>query len=360
MGASSAKAEPYKTNRLALTGSLAAQPVTDKFVDADAQGHRSAKIRSIVEARCARCHSSGVNGPAAEYPLEKYEEIWTYCDQPAPVQPVARAVSFEQRRQQLLDEREGERLALLDWVSLAEDPQADQARKAYQQDLYRLPAGRSGHPITSGFRSSDSEGSYVKIQSLIAARCARCHAADVQGPAAQCPLDSYEQVHAYCDRPAQAAGGMSLTKLAETTHVHLLGFSMMFVLTGLIFSFSSYPLFVRALFAPLALVAQMADISCWWLSRTDPLFARAILVTGGFVALGLVVHIIGSLVNMYGGARQTHRAGPPLGRRARSPGPVYEGHRAATGEGDVGPTRGHNVGGPMMQRELRSFNPVEG
>ena len=46
------------------------------------------------------------------------------------------------------------------------------------------------------------------------------------------------------------------------------------------------------LIAPLPLLAQVADISCWWLARLEgPIgeqFAQAILVTGGIVGLSLV------------------------------------------------------------------------
>ena len=77
-----------------------------------------------------------------------------------------------------------------------------------------------------------------------------------------------------------AARGMSLSKLAQTTHVHMLGFSMLYGLTGLLFAFTSYPVFVRVLIAPLPLLAQIIDISFWWLARLDepygPGFAAAI------------------------------------------------------------------------------------
>jgi hypothetical protein len=93
---------------------------------------------------------------------------------------------------------------------------------------------------------------------------------------------------------------MSLEKLALTTHVHLLGFGMMFALTGLIFSLTSYPRSVRVLIAPLALLAQIVDIGCWWAGRTDPIFAQAIVWTGGIVAVSLLIQIFGSLFNLFG------------------------------------------------------------
>jgi hypothetical protein len=60
---------------------------------------------------------------------------------------------------------------------------------------------------------------------------------------------------------------------------------------------------MRLIFGPFTLLAQIADISCWWLGRADPNFARLIAVTGGLVAMGLIIQVVGSLLNMF------HRTG---------------------------------------------------
>ncbi len=118
------------------------------------------------------------------------------------------------------------------------------------------------------------------------------------GQAAKIPLDDYEKLAKFTK--VQSSSAMSLNSLALTTHVHLLGFGMLFCLTGLVFSLTSYPQAVRCLIAPLALLAQVADIGCWWLGRLDPLYAQTIMVTGGIVAVSLVIQIVGSLFNMFG------------------------------------------------------------
>jgi hypothetical protein len=128
----------------------------------------------------------------------------------------------------------------------------------------------------------------------------RCHTAggnSADTKAQKYPLESYEQFAKYAS--AETGSGMSLESLALTTHVHLLAFGMMFMLTGVIFSLTSYPVAVRVAVAPLALVAQLVDIGCWWLGRLDPAFAHTIFVTGGIVAVSLVVQIVGSLFNMF-------------------------------------------------------------
>lgn len=57
------------------------------------------------------------------------------------------------------------------------------------------------------------------------------------------------------------------------------------------------------LICPLPLLAQVADISCWWLARLPqpegPMFARVIVVTGVIIAVGLLLHIVLSLFNLF-------------------------------------------------------------
>src|SRR5262249_14884675 len=95
---------------------------------------------------------------------------------------------------------------------------------------------------------------------------------------------------------------MSVERLTESTHLHALSFAVLFTLTGLVFAFSSYPVWIRCFLAPLVLLAQVVDLSCWWLARLDgigPYFALAIMGTGAVVGTGLMLQIVLSLFNMY-------------------------------------------------------------
>jgi hypothetical protein len=194
--------------------------------------------------------------------------------------------------QHLRDERDGERLVLLAWLK-------DGAKKPfYENDSYPLPENLKERPITEEYLVDKKAAvKEVKLQSIINDRCVRCHRAGT-GALGQLPLETYEDIQVYCDR--ELSSGLSLTRLAQTTHVHLLGFSMLFGLTGLIFSFTSFPGWVRGFFGPFTLVAQLADIACWWLSRSDALFAQVLIFTGGLVAIGLAIQITGSLMDLFG------------------------------------------------------------
>ena len=200
---------------------------------------------------------------------------------------------------QLEKDREGELLALLEWI------RSGASKKAYDDNRFAVSPELAQKPISESYLAADDGGKpvqprAVKIQEIIQDRCVRCHSAggnSADTKAQKYPLETYEQFAKYAS--AETGGGMSLESLALTTHVHLLAFGMMFMLTGVIFSLTSYPVAIRVVVAPLALVAQLVDIGCWWLGRLDPAFAQTVFVTGGIVAISLVVQIVGSLFNMF-------------------------------------------------------------
>ncbi len=192
-------------------------------------------------------------------------------------------------------ERNGERLALIDWIKQGAE------KEAYEKDKHPLNGNLTKLVVTESYVTEENGQRYVAIKTILQDRCARCHSKDVGGPGSHFPLDTYEDVTLYVQK--EAPTGMSLPKLAQTTHVHLLGFSMLWGLTGLIFAFTSYPFLLRLILAPLPLIAQIADISCWWLSRLDAQgaqFARTIEITGGIVAAGVFLQILLTLFNLFG------------------------------------------------------------
>ena len=146
----------------------------------------------------------------------------------------------------------------------------------------------------------------VKIKSILTDRCVRCHTSNApeDANAGNYPLEKFEQIKPYLTVATSGSGAMSLTKLAQSTHVHLLSFSMLYGLTGLILAFSSYPATLRVIPCPLPLLAQVVDISFWWLARLPephgPEFARLIALSGGVVAVGLLLHILFGLFDLFG------------------------------------------------------------
>jgi hypothetical protein len=209
----------------------------------------------------------------------------------------------------LQPQRDGERDVLVMW---AESP-ANERKKAFDSDHFGMEPGKEPKAITPDFKSADGA---FRVKSILETRCARCHMPDGADPkAAQYPLQTYEQITKYLDVPVSGtfrAGGdwvktcepISLDKLTQSTHAHLLSFAVLFACTGLIFAFTSYHPTLRCIFGPWVLVAVVADVSLWWCARLcdqwGPYFAMGIIGTGGAAGLGLAIQITMSLFNMYG------------------------------------------------------------
>jgi hypothetical protein len=190
-------------------------------------------------------------------------------------------------------ERRGERAAVLAWLA------ADLPRGDYDADNFTLPADWNNQ-LTAAYK----DGNAVKIQSLFQDRCGRCHRKDGDDEkATHYPMETFEQIKKY-GTPTPGGGRVSLDKLAQTTHAHLLSFAVLFTFTGLLFALTNYPGLLRLILAPLVLVAQVADIACWWLARLDgPLgesLARAIPITGAIVGIGLIIQIVLTLWHLFG------------------------------------------------------------
>lgn len=210
----------------------------------------------------------------------------------------------KERLAEIEAERDGERHAVIAWINSPPDVR----KKAYEEDKFRLPGEHHNKPLTPEF-SKDLNS--VPIKTILDKRCAECHAPGKDKD--DIPLTTYEELAKFMPATVEEVppgGGwvssgkqMSLEKLTQSTHAHLLSFAVLFALTGLTFAFTSYPGVVRGVVGPVVLVAQVADVSCWWLARipdVGPTFAMAIIGTGGIVGLGLGAQIVLSLFNMYG------------------------------------------------------------
>jgi hypothetical protein len=195
-------------------------------------------------------------------------------------------------------ERETERKAVLAWA------RAGASKSDYENDQFCLPEELAKQPIAEEFKVTAADAPTVKIKSIFDARCVSCHAPNAgrDAKAEQYPLEKYDQIVKYMK--VQTSSAMALERLAQTTHVHLLGFSMLYGLTGLLLALTSYAGWIRVPLAPLALAAQVVDISFWWLARMDapygPAFAHAIPISGAIVAGALGLQILLTLFDLFG------------------------------------------------------------
>jgi len=144
----------------------------------------------------------------------------------------------------------------------------------------------------------------VHLQALISTRCAGCHGGG--GEADKYPLENYEMIVKYNRAPT--SGAISLEKLALITHTHMMAFAVLFGATGLLFAFTRFPSFIRAIFGPWVLFFQVVDIGLWWMARLDPIFAKMIPVSGALVGLGLGIQLLGGLYDLFGPRPKTPSA----------------------------------------------------
>lgn len=195
----------------------------------------------------------------------------------------------------LHEEREGERLAVQAWIHL---PDAER-KLAYENNELTLPAPLANHPITKKLLNADGT---IRVNDVFLDRCLKCHeTADEAGHKQLSDYNDFADV-LFVPPAGHTSRQFTLSGLAQTTHLHLLSFCMLWMLTGLILAFSSYAKWFRCILAPLVLLAQVADVSCWWLARlpnVGPYFALAIIGTGTIVGVGLALQIALSLWDMY-------------------------------------------------------------
>lgn len=191
-------------------------------------------------------------------------------------------------------QRDGERAVMLLWI------RSDSLSDAFKADKFPLPSDWGNKPLSDAYR----EGDDIKIKTMFTDRCTRCHAKDGDDQeASSYPMETIAQVQTYA-KPEAGGGRVSLTKLAQSTHAHLLSFSVLFMLTGLLFAFTNYPGVMRLVIAPSVLIAQVLEISCWWLARLDGstgvMFAQAIPLLGAAVGGGLGLQIVLTLFHLFG------------------------------------------------------------
>jgi hypothetical protein len=135
---------------------------------------------------------------------------------------------------------------------------------------------------------------YAKIDPLFKQKCATCHSAQSGMPIP--PLTSFEDVQ----KVTTIDTGESLLQLARVSHIHLFGISIMFVLTGAIFSLSMTPIWFRVSVLVIPYLAIIMDIGSWWATKYyDPVFAYIVLVGGAFMGLAMACQIFVSLWDMW-------------------------------------------------------------
>lgn len=142
-------------------------------------------------------------------------------------------------------------------------------------------------------REGATEAGYEKIKPIFEDNCVACHSPQSGRPAIS--LTTYEEVR----KVTQVGAGPSFTQLARVSHVHLFGISMIFLLTGAIFSLSETPSWLRVSLVSIPFIAIFADIGSWWVTRYEPLFAYVVVISSATMGGALAGQILISLWEMW-------------------------------------------------------------
>lgn len=141
--------------------------------------------------------------------------------------------------------------------------------------------------------SGASAKGYEAVKPVLDKNCVPCHNSRSGQPIV--PLTNYQEIQ----KVTQTDKGPSIAQLARVSHVHLFGLSVLFLLTGAIFSLSETPTWLRVLLVIIPYLAIVADIGAWWATKFDPLFAVVVISGGALMGLALAGQIFISLWDMW-------------------------------------------------------------
>jgi hypothetical protein len=143
-------------------------------------------------------------------------------------------------------------------------------------------------------RDGATRDGYAKVESIFTQKCAPCHSPQSGLPVP--PLTSFEEVQ----KLTVADTGLSLLQLARVSHIHLFGISIIFLLTGAIFSLSATPAWLRVSLLVFPYLTIIMDIGSWWVTKYySALFAYIVIIGGALMGLALAGQILISLWEMW-------------------------------------------------------------
>jgi hypothetical protein len=182
----------------------------------------------------------------------------------------------------LTTQREGERLALLEWVRSGAD------RTSYEADDFQIIDSAAARQITPSYLVNSSP--YVRIRTLINDRCATCHSENGRNDKARSfPLDTYGNIQPHTVPEAIPA------PRAPWLMAALLVLAPLALVSGAIFWFTSQPRLARVLLTAIPSAALGALLSCRLLGQPGTLVTSLLLVAAAIAAIGTMIQILASL-----------------------------------------------------------------
>lgn len=136
--------------------------------------------------------------------------------------------------------------------------------------------------IHNGARETD----FSSIEPILKNRCTGCHSHN--GAAAFRPLTTYEEVH----EVAEPDMGESIQAWARIAHEHIPPLSMMYLLLGLLFSFTAFPVRLKPVIVAAPFVALVVDFGSRALARYAPALVYGVLLGGVVMAVATLIMVV--------------------------------------------------------------------
>jgi hypothetical protein len=195
----------------------------------------------------------------------------------------------------LLANREGERLAMLDWIRTGAD------RTAYENDRYELSAAAGVQQISADYvipteqPPAGSAATTVRIRTLLADRCVTCHGENGRHDIARfIELDTYDRLQPHLLLELQDTIGRPCL---------LASFLVLFPLTAIsapLFWRTSQPRSARTVVIGVTFAAIATMSACWLLGLHGPRFIVALLAAAGTVVSGVLVQLLATVSELLG------------------------------------------------------------
>jgi hypothetical protein len=128
---------------------------------------------------------------------------------------------------------------------------------------------------------------------IISKNCLSCHsrkAPDSEAVAKKLPLDYLDDVKKIAfEKKIDPPPTQILT---NSTHAHALSLGTMSVMLGMLLMATRWPRWLSGGLFMLAAVALLADISCWWIARSEQPAVYVLIVAGGVYAGSTVLTLV--------------------------------------------------------------------
>jgi hypothetical protein len=147
--------------------------------------------------------------------------------------------------------------------------------------------------IERWIRNGATETGFAAVRPIFLTQCATCHSKASGLPVPS--LTTFDEVRPY----VRMNMGESVKTLVRVSHVHLFGISLIFFLTGGIFTLSEVGIRWRALLVFIPFAAIWLDIGSWWFTKVDPVFAYVVILGGILMGLSMAAQIILPLYEMW-------------------------------------------------------------